>query len=167
MRTHHTLLTLTAATGLLVLTGCAEVAPVESKPAALPSTAKPSAPPASVPPAASAPKPSAAKPSAPSADPDAARAAAGLPAAPEGAARQAFIGGLDAIDRDIVHGKEDKAISRGVNTCSAIKSHPGDRAKQIAQTEQRWTSPTHPEGHGAAKAAKILDVAHKNICPTF
>ncbi|MFD9454942.1 hypothetical protein ACFWBC_17895 [Streptomyces sp. NPDC059985] len=166
MRTHHTVLTLTTVAGLLVLTGCAEVAPAESKPAALPSAAKPSVPSASAP-AAAAPKPSAVKSSAPSADPAAARAAAGLPAAPEGAARQAFIGGLDAIDRDIVHGKEDKAISRGVNTCSAIKSHPGDRAKQIEQTEQRWTSPTHPEGHGAAKAARILDVAHKNICPTF
>ncbi|MDA5279018.1 MULTISPECIES: hypothetical protein [unclassified Streptomyces] len=166
MRTHHTVLTLAAAAGLLVLTGCAEVAPVESKPASLPVAAKPSATQPSAPqsPAAKAP---AAKPSAPSADPAAARAAAGLPAAPEGAARQAFIGGLDAIDRDIVHGKEDKAIGRGVNTCSAIKNHPGDRAKQIEQTEQRWTSPTHPEGHGAAKAARILDVAHKNICPTF
>ncbi|MFF4320456.1 hypothetical protein [Streptomyces sp. NPDC001568] len=160
MRTHHTVLSLAAAAGLLVLTGCAEVTPVESKPAALPSTAKPSAPPASAP-AASAPKPSATH------DPDALRAAAGLPTAPKGAARQAFIGGLDAIDRDIVHGKEDKAISRGIDTCSAIKSNPGDRPKQIQQTERRWSSPTHPEGHGAAKAAKILDVAHKNICPTF
>ncbi|MFF3016299.1 hypothetical protein [Streptomyces sp. NPDC057939] len=145
MRTHHAFLTLTTAAGLLVLTGCAEVAPAESKPAALPVTAKPSV----------------------THDPDALRAAAGLPTAPKGAARQAFIGGLDAIDRDIVHGKEDKAISRGIDTCSAIKNNPGDRPKQIEQTERRWSSPTHPEGHGLTKAAKILDVTHKNICPTF
>ncbi|MEU9027745.1 hypothetical protein AB0D46_09445 [Streptomyces sp. NPDC048383] len=151
MRTHHIPLTLTvAAAGLLVLTGCAEVTPAESKPAALPSTAKPSVAPSSATP-----------------DPDALRAAVGLPPAPKGAARQAYFDGLNAIDRDIVHGKEDKAISRGIDTCSAIKSHPGNRAKQVEQTERRWNSPTHPEGHGAAKAAKILDVAHKNICPSF
>lgn len=151
MRTHHTI-TLLAAGALLALTGCADPdadhAGMSDEGKASPSTSSPSAAPRSV-------------------DPDAARAAAGLPAEPKGAARQAFIDGLNAIDKDIVHGKDDKAISRGIDTCSAIKNHPGDKAKQIEQTNKRWTSPTHPEGHGLTKAAQILDVAHKNVCPTY
>ncbi|MET9606388.1 hypothetical protein ABZZ17_15120 [Streptomyces sp. NPDC006512] len=145
MRPHHTLLTLAAAAGLLVLTGCTEVAPAEPKPGASAAAAKPS----------------------PAHDPDALRAAAGLPAAPKGPARQAFLDGLDAIDRDIVHGKGDKAVSRGIDTCGTVKNSPGDRTRQTDQVNKRWTSPTHPEGHGLAKAAKILDVAHAHLCPAF
>jgi hypothetical protein len=143
MRTHHTITTLAAA-GLLALTGCTSVTS-EPKPAA-----KPAAPPAAT-----------------SANPDAARAAAGLPAEPKGAQRQAFLDGLNAIDKDIVHGKDDKAISRGIDTCGAIKSFPGDITKQAEQTNKRWTSPTHPEGHGQTKAAQILAVVHTTICPTY
>ncbi|WP_406168353.1 hypothetical protein [Streptomyces sp. NBC_00996] len=101
------------------------------------------------------------------ADRDKAREAAGLPPEPKAAQRQAFLNGLNAIDTDIVHGKEDKAVSRGIDTCGILKSFPGDETKQIDQTNKRWSSPTHPDGHGLAKAAKILDVAHKNICPDF
>lgn len=96
-----------------------------------------------------------------------AREAAGLPPSPGPTARTAYIDGLNAIDRDIVHGKDDKAVSRGINTCSTIKSSPGDEAKQIKLTGQRFTSPTHPEGRDAATSAKILALAHKNICPDF
>lgn len=31
----------------------------------------------------------------------------------------------------------------------------------------RFTSPDHPQGFGPEKAAKILQVVHENICPTF
>ena len=134
------------ATLLLALTACGGEADVDSKPKATPS----------------------AKPSEISqADRDKAREAAGLPAEPKGAQRQAFIDGLNAIDPDIVHGKDDKAISRGIDTCGIFKRFPGDRAKQIDQTNKRWISPTHPEGHGLATAEKILDLAHKHICPRF
>ncbi|MEU7295149.1 hypothetical protein AB0A76_18320 [Streptomyces exfoliatus] len=40
-------------------------------------------------------------------------------------------------------------------------------AVQIAQTNKRWISPTHPDGHGLAIAEKILDAAHKHLCRDF
>ncbi|MGW1938969.1 hypothetical protein [Streptomyces goshikiensis] len=139
MRTHHTVAALTAAAAVLALTGCS-------------SDPKPKTP---------------AAPTTASANPDAARSAAGLPPEPKGAQRAAFLTALNAIDKDIVHGKDDKAISRGIDTCGLYKRFPGDPAKQAEQTNQRWTSPTHPEGHGLATAAKILVVAHTTICPDF
>lgn len=147
MRTHHTAAALAAATLLLTLTGCAEVVTSEPKP-----DDKIASPPAAA---------------ASSTDPDAARAAVGLPPEPKGPARKAFLDGLNAIDKDIVHGKDDKAISRGIDTCGIFKRFPGDTAKQVDQTNKRWTSPTHPEGHGQTKAAQILAVAHATICPTY
>ncbi|MEU6295023.1 hypothetical protein [Streptomyces erythrochromogenes] len=150
MRTHHAA-ALAAATLLLTLTGCAEVVTSEPKPDDKIATS----PPANAPAATS------------STDPDAARAAVGLPPEPKGPARKAFLDGLNAIDKDIVHGKDDKAISRGIDTCGIYKRFPGDTAKQVDQTNKRWTSPTHPEGHGLTTATKILAVAHKNICPDF
>ncbi|MFE7947398.1 hypothetical protein [Streptomyces sp. NPDC057426] len=143
MRTRHLSAALAAATIVLGITACSsETAPDEpsDKP-----TAKPTV----------------------TVDADAARKAAGLPTEPTGTARQAFLDGLNAIDADIVHGKDDKAVSRGIDTCGIFKRFPGDKAKQVDQTNKRWTSPTHPDGHGLAKAEKILGVAHKNICPDF
>jgi hypothetical protein len=95
------------------------------------------------------------------------RADAGLPPTPNAADWAAYIKALDAIDPDIVHGKEDKAVSRGINTCSAFKRYPGDRPKQVDVTRQRFTSPTSPEGRGTATAEKILDATHKHICPDY
>ncbi|WP_405930334.1 hypothetical protein [Streptomyces sp. NBC_00827] len=111
--------------------------------------------------------PSSSAPSVSAADLAKAREAAGLPPSPEPAPRAAYIDGLNAIDPDIVHGKDDKAVSRGINTCSSIKNFPGDGAKQIKLTGQRFSSPTHPEGRDTATAEKILDLAHKHICPDF
>lgn len=147
MRTHHTAITLLATAGLLTLTGCSS----EPKPDSKPISSQPAAAPAAT----------------PSADPDAARAAAGLPPEPKGAQRKAFLDGLNAIDKDIVHGKDDKAISRGIDTCGLVKTFPGDLTKQVEQTNKRWTSPTHPDGHGQVKAAQILAVSQSAICPTF
>lgn len=95
------------------------------------------------------------------------RADNGLPPTPAAADWAAYIKGLDAINPDIVHGKEDKAISRGIDSCSSIKNFPKDKAKQIELTGHRYTSPTHPEGRDAATAKKILALAHKHICPDF
>lgn len=95
-----------------------------------------------------------------------AREAAGLPPEPDAATAAAFVKALDAIDSDIVHGKDEKALSRGADTCRIIKDHP-DRAKQVEQTNKRWSSPTHPDGHGLATAEKIRDTAHKHLCPDF
>ena len=90
----------------------------------------------------------------------------GYPPEPDAATADAFIKALNAIDTDIVHGKDEKALSRGADTCRMIKDHP-ERAKQIEQTNKRWTSPTHPDGHGLATAEKILDTTHKHLCPDF
>jgi hypothetical protein len=139
MRT-HTAIPLLAAAGILTLTGCSS----DPKPVPAPAPAVTQSP-----------------------NPDAARSAAGLPPEPKGAQRAAFLAGLNAIDKDIVHGKDDKAISRGIDTCATIKSFPGDQAKQADQVNKRWTSPTHPDGHGLTTAAQILTVAHATICPTY
>ena len=95
------------------------------------------------------------------------REAAGLPPTPNPADWAAYIKALDALDPDIVHGKEEKAVSRGIDTCSAFKRYPDDTAQQVKVTGQRFTSPTHPEGRDQATAEKILDAAHKHICPTY
>ncbi|WP_326659598.1 hypothetical protein [Streptomyces sp. NBC_00385] len=101
------------------------------------------------------------------ADRDAALKAAGLPPRPDDAAAAAYVKALDAIDTDIAHGKTDKAVSRGMDTCGLIKRFPSDETKQADQTNKRWSSPTHPEGHGLATAKKILTVTHKQLCPDF
>lgn len=106
-------------------------------------------------------------PSVSAADLAKAREAAGLPPSPKPVDRAAYIDGLNAIDPDIVHGKDDKAVSRGINACSSIKNLPGETAKQIKMTGQRFTSPTHPEGRDTATSEKILVLAHKHICPDF
>lgn len=98
---------------------------------------------------------------------DSIRESNGLPPTPNPADWAAYIKALDAIDPDIVHGKEDKAVSRGINTCSGFKRYPDDRTKQVNFTKQRFTSPTHPEGRDTATAEKILDAAHKHICPDY
>lgn len=95
------------------------------------------------------------------------RAAAGLPPEPAPAARTAFLAALNAIDPDIVHGKEDKAISRGLDTCSTFKRYPGDTTKQVDMTNKRWSSPSRPDGHGLATAKKIHAAAHTHLCPDF
>ncbi|MFF3430279.1 hypothetical protein [Streptomyces sp. NPDC002602] len=145
MRTHA--ITALLAVSLFTLSGCAEAVTTEpradDKPVSSPSTAGRQA------------------------DRDAVRAAAGLPPEPKGSQRQAFLDGLDAIDKDIVHAKDDKAISRGIDTCGMIKDHPKDPVKQTEQTNKRWTSPSHPDGHGLTKAARILAVTHTIICPTY
>lgn len=106
-------------------------------------------------------------PTLPAADREAAREAAGLPPKPNAATTAAYIKALDAIDTDIVHGKTEKAVDRGLNTCSSVKSSPNDQAKLIDLTNQRFSSPTHPEGHGPETAEKILKVVRKHLCPDF
>lgn len=95
----------------------------------------------------------------------------GYPPEADAATERRYRAALDAIDPDIAHGKTDKAVSRGRDTCRAYKEthkgKPADRAKLIALTNLRFTSPNHPEGHGLATAAKILDAVHKHLCPDF
>ena len=58
-----------------------------------------------------------------------------------------------------------RLVDRGRDQCTAIREHPGDRARLIDLTEQRFTTPDHPEGFGERKAAAILDVVRERICP--
>ncbi|MFE7354383.1 DUF732 domain-containing protein [Streptomyces sp. NPDC057543] len=107
------------------------------------------------------------KPTISTEDRAAAREKAGLPPKPDAATTTAYIKALNAIDADIVHGKDEKAVDRGLNTCSSVKSSPKDQAKLVDLTNQRFTSPSHPEGHGAATAEKILKAARTHLCPDF
>jgi len=97
--------------------------------------------------------------------------ASDLPPKPDLATRTAYLADLDAIDPDIVHGKDDKAVSRGRNQCSDFKTTVDgeklSREKMIANTNYRFTSPDHPNGHGTEIAEQILDVVHKHLCPKF
>jgi hypothetical protein len=90
---------------------------------------------------------------------------AGIPPKPDAASSDAYIEALTAIDPDIVHGKPDKAISRGRNQCSSIKDHPSDQARLIQLAGVRFTSPNHPDGFGPIKSEKIVEAVRTHLCP--
>ena len=96
-----------------------------------------------------------------------AEAAAGIPPEPNAAMKLGYLRALTGIDPDIVHGKEDKAVDRGRNQCRTIHDFPKDKPKQAEMAEMRFTSPSHPEGFGKAKAAQIVEAVHTNLCPKF
>ncbi|MEV0992740.1 hypothetical protein [Streptomyces sp. NPDC049949] len=91
----------------------------------------------------------------------------GIPPKPDAAAQAKYIAALTAIDPDIVNTKPDKAVDRGRNQCETIANFPKDDQKQIDLTNQRFTSPNHPDGFGPATAAKIRDAVHTHLCPTY
>ncbi|WP_228181977.1 hypothetical protein [Streptomyces anulatus] len=117
----------------------------------------------------------AAKPSAPPSLTDeqrsSARAAAGLPPEPSTTARYKFLEALNDIDRRIVDGKDDKAVSRGLNQCSSIKRASGDEDKQVElvkQTLSRFTIDTRlPDIATPETGGEILAAVHQNLCPDF
>ncbi|MEU0838606.1 hypothetical protein ABZ370_03925 [Streptomyces sp. NPDC005962] len=96
-----------------------------------------------------------------------AETATGIPPKPDAATQAAYIRALTAIDPGIVDGDEDKAVSRGRDQCSTIHNFPKDAAKQADLANQRFTSPSHPEGFGQATATLIVKAVHANLCPTF
>ncbi|CAM5470428.1 hypothetical protein SAVIM40S_07193 [Streptomyces avidinii] len=65
-----------------------------------------------------------------------------------------------------MNGKDDEAISRGRDQCTAMKDEK-DPTKRVAQVEQRFTGPGHPNGFGPTKSALILATVQANICPTY
>ncbi|MGW1637770.1 hypothetical protein [Streptomyces lavendulae] len=91
----------------------------------------------------------------------------GIPPKPDAATQAKYIAALTAIDPDIVNTKPDKAVDRGRNQCETIANFPKDDQKQIDLTNQRFTSPNHPDGFGPAKAAKIRDAVHTHLCPAY
>ncbi|MFC9949206.1 hypothetical protein ACFVIN_01335 [Streptomyces prasinus] len=97
-----------------------------------------------------------------------AREAAGLPPEPDEAARKAFLDALNAIDPRIIKpGKEDQAVSRGLNQCSSIKDSD-DREKLARLALGRFTIDTRlPELNTPETGQKIVDAVHKHLCPDF
>jgi hypothetical protein len=91
---------------------------------------------------------------------------AGIPPTPNPEAWRAYIAALKAIDPDIVHGKEEKAVDRGRDQCGSVKDS-NDQAKLVDLTNLRFTSPGHPNGFGKAKATRILAAVRRYICPTY
>ncbi|GCD41978.1 DUF732 domain-containing protein [Streptomyces paromomycinus] len=91
-----------------------------------------------------------------------AEARLGIPPKPDTATQRRYTAALDAISRDIVNGKPERAVSRGRSTCGAIHSFPKDHAKQVDLTRQRFSGATQftPE-----QAEKILQAVHTHLCP--
>ncbi|MEV6574235.1 DUF732 domain-containing protein [Streptomyces sp. NPDC051577] len=147
MRTHHTAALLAA--GLLSLTGCSEVTS-EPKADDKVTAASPSASQSSIAPEALR----------------SAAAAAGIPPSPAPEQRAIYLAALNKIDPEIVNGKDDKAISRGLSQCQSMKNEK-DPTKRVESTNRRFISPNHPDGFGPTKAAFILVAVQTNLCPTY
>ncbi|WP_328620713.1 DUF732 domain-containing protein [Streptomyces sp. NBC_00354] len=147
MRTHHAI-TLLAAAGLLALTGCSTVTS-EPKPDAKPTASTPTSQQSIAPEALNS-----------------AAAAAGIPPSPAPEQRAIYLAALNKIDPEIVNGKDDKAISRGLSQCQSMKDEK-DPTKRVESTNRRFIGPNHPDGFGPTKAAFILAAVQTNLCPTY
>ncbi|MGW1278029.1 hypothetical protein ACWD4V_13895 [Streptomyces tsukubensis] len=102
------------------------------------------------------------------ADLEAAREAAGLPPKPDTKTAAAYLDALTAIDPRIIKpGKEDQAISRGINQCSSIKNVK-DEAKLAQTALERFTIDTRlPDIANPTTGKAITKAVHKHLCPTF
>ncbi|MBM7083591.1 hypothetical protein JQN84_13800 [Micromonospora sp. MMS20-R2-29] len=90
----------------------------------------------------------------------------GVPPVPDDATTTKYIAALKRIDPDIVGDKDDRTmVNRGRDQCTSIAEAPDDTARLIKLTNQRFTSPEHPDGFGTAKATKILAAVREYICP--
>ncbi|MER6316616.1 DUF732 domain-containing protein [Streptomyces sp. NPDC001581] len=108
----------------------------------------------------------AASTSEPAADPEAAHSAAGIPPSPAPEQRAIYLAALNKIDPEIVNGKDDKAISRGLSQCQSMKDEK-DPTKRVESTNRRFIGPSPPDGFGPTKAAFILAAVQTNLCPTY
>ncbi|WP_051806869.1 hypothetical protein [Streptomyces sp. NRRL F-2664] len=143
MRTHHPALLLSTA-ALLAVTGCTGEPEADGGPTPVATT--PTA----------APAPTATGPA----------EAAGVPPEPTGDKRAIYLATLRGIDPELLDGGEDQAVGRGRDQCAAMKDER-DPTKRVAQVEQRFTGPGHPDGFGPTKSALILATVQANICPTY
>ncbi|MFI6388677.1 hypothetical protein ACIBHY_19450 [Nonomuraea sp. NPDC050547] len=89
-----------------------------------------------------------------------------IPPVPGPEAWAGYIRELDTIDRDIVHGDEQKAVDRARNQCPWLQQWPKVRMDALIQVDKRFTSPDHPKGFGAAKGNRINNAIKKYICPS-
>ncbi|MFC5720358.1 DUF732 domain-containing protein [Streptomyces gamaensis] len=117
---------------------------------------------------ATTPPPTAAASSAPAAPPAAdkpvasAEAKAGIPPKPDAATQAAYIRALNTISPTLVGGKEDRAVSRGRDTCGSIHSFPNDHAKVVSLTQQRFSGAHQVT---SAQAEQILSAVQTHLCP--
>ncbi|MFJ9826349.1 hypothetical protein ACIRSU_18550 [Streptomyces sp. NPDC101160] len=97
-----------------------------------------------------------------------ARAAADLPSEPDAKTRQAYLDALNAIDPRIIKpGKEDQAVSRGINQCSSIRTTE-DEARLAQTALQRFTVDTRlPDIASQETGRKINQAVHTHLCPDF
>ncbi|TBO59017.1 hypothetical protein EYS09_14335 [Streptomyces kasugaensis] len=91
-----------------------------------------------------------------------AEAKSGIPPKPDAATQEKYIAALNAISPDIVSGKEDRAVSRGRDTCGTIHSFPKDHAKQVDLTRQRFSG---AHQFTTSQAEQILTAVQSNLCP--
>ncbi|MEU7046052.1 hypothetical protein AB0A77_34050 [Streptomyces varsoviensis] len=91
-----------------------------------------------------------------------AEAKAGIPPKPDAATQAQYVRALNAISSAIVNGKEDRAVSRGRDTCGTIHSFPKDHAKQVSITAQRFSGATQVT---TTQASQILTAVRTHLCP--
>ncbi|MFD7106104.1 hypothetical protein [Streptomyces celluloflavus] len=91
-----------------------------------------------------------------------AEAKSGIPPKPDAATQETYIRALNTISPAIVNGKEDRAVSRGRDTCGTIHSFPKDHAKQVHITQQRFSGATE---FSTKQAEQILAAVQSNLCP--
>lgn len=89
------------------------------------------------------------------------------PPAPDAANRVGYLSALDDVDTDIVHGKPDQAVQRGIDTCGTFQQFPGDLDRLIGLAHERFTSPDHPFGFNIGTTKYILQTVHTWLCPDY
>ncbi|MFD3537601.1 hypothetical protein [Streptomyces sp. NPDC058664] len=93
--------------------------------------------------------------------------AAGLPAKPDAATRQAYLDALNAVGPRIIKpDKEDQAVSRGINQCSSNQDDRG-RTKLATLALDRFTVTTRLSNIATSETGKaIVKAVRTHLCPT-
>ncbi|MFF5290540.1 hypothetical protein [Paractinoplanes globisporus] len=93
---------------------------------------------------------------------------ASLKAEPDQKYADAYMAALKTISPELVAGKtRDAMVDLARDQCTTIEEFPGNEAKWLWWTNQRFTSAQHPKGFGEATAKKILATVQKYICPNY
>ncbi|MFI0739332.1 hypothetical protein ACH4PU_14770 [Streptomyces sp. NPDC021100] len=91
-----------------------------------------------------------------------AEARAGIPPRPDAAHQAAYIRAMSTILPTGIRGKEDRAVSRGRDTCGTIHSFPKDHGKQVSLTRARFSGATQITKR---QAEQILVAVQTHLCP--
>lgn len=79
---------------------------------------------------------------------------------------RAYVAALTDADAEIVHGKPEKATSRGRNVCAAIDSYQ-EYSEQVNAVAVRFSSPKHPDGFSDRINGRILVATVDHLCPNI